>query len=76
MCTLAWQVSALAEAVVGYSLYCDKMDLMAPLVEHIANKHVSVGVTREQYPVVGKILLEAMEVHYLCCTFYRIRQLS
>ena len=54
---------ALAEAVVGYSLYCDKMDLMAPLVEHIANKHVSVGVTREQYPVVGKILLEALEVH-------------
>ena len=50
--------------MVGYSLYCDQLDLLTPLVEHVANKHVSLGVTREQYPVVGNILLAALEVSW------------
>ena len=62
---MLWQVLALADAVVGYTLYCDKMVILAPLVEHVANKHISVGVTREQYPVVGGILLSAMEVGWV-----------
>ena len=59
------QVLALADAVIGYTMYCDQMVLMAPLVEHVANKHISLGVTREQYQVVGNILLAALEVGWL-----------
>ena len=54
---------ALADALIGYSKYVNNIQLIMPLVEHVANKHVSVEVTKDQYNVVGEVLLAALEVN-------------
>ena len=54
---------ALADALIGYSKYVNNIQMIMLLVEHVANKHVSVEVTKDQYKVVGEVLLAALEVN-------------
>jgi len=55
------QMMALADSLVAYTAHCDQLAELGPFVERVANKHVSLGVVPEQYPVVGVTLLGALE---------------
>ncbi len=55
------QARALAGAVFAYASNLNSLEGLKPAVERIANKHVSLGVTAEQYPIVGKYLLLAVQ---------------
>ena len=55
------QQRALASAVCAYAQYVDNPAALADAVELIANKHVSLGILPEHYPVVGKNLLESIK---------------
>jgi len=55
------QMMALADSLVAYTGNCDKLENLGPLVERVSNKHVSLGVLPEHYPVVGVTLLGALE---------------
>jgi len=55
------QMLALSDSLVAYTAHCDQLGKLGPLVERVANKHVSLGVVPEQYPVVGVTLLGALE---------------
>ena len=55
------QQRALASAVCAYAQYVDNPAALADAVELIANKHVSLGILPEHYPIVGKNLLESIE---------------
>lgn len=57
------QKKALADSVFAYAANIDKLEALGPLVSRIANKHVSLQVAPEHYPIVGKYLLEAMQEH-------------
>ena len=54
------QPRALAASVVAYATYIDDLGKLGPAVERIAHKHVSLGVTADQYAIVGKHLIEAV----------------
>jgi nitric oxide dioxygenase len=55
------QPRALANAVYAAAKYIDRLEVILPAVERIFHKHRSVGVTREQYPIVGQNLLLAIK---------------
>ena len=54
------QQRALANAVLMYARHIDKLDALGPLVGQIVNKHVSLQVLPEHYPIVGSCLLQAI----------------
>ncbi|HEU4403758.1 MAG TPA: NO-inducible flavohemoprotein [Polyangiaceae bacterium] len=54
------QARALARAVVAYAQHLDRLEELAPLVTQVVQKHVSLGVLPEHYPVVGRCLLGAV----------------
>ncbi|KAI0834001.1 flavohemo protein [Hypoxylon sp. FL0890] len=54
------QPRALAAAVFAYATYVDDLGKLKAAVERIAHKHESLKVQPEQYPIVGKHLLEAV----------------
>jgi hemoglobin-like flavoprotein len=54
------QPRALASAVLAYATYLDDLGKLSDAVERIAHKHTSLNVQPEQYPIVGKFLLEAV----------------
>ncbi|KAI0859932.1 globin-like protein [Xylaria cubensis] len=54
------QPRALAGAVFAYATYVDDLGKLSAAVERIAHKHASLNVQPEQYPIVGKFLLEAV----------------
>lgn len=54
------QARALANAVLQYARHIDEMEALGPLVGQIVNKHVSLQVQPEHYPIVGECLLRAM----------------
>ncbi len=54
------QPRALAGAVIAYATYIDDLGKLAAAVERIAHKHASLNIQPEQYPIVGKFLLEAV----------------
>lgn len=54
------QQRALANAVLMYARHIDKLDALGPLVGQIVNKHVSLQILPEHYPVVGSCLLQAI----------------
>ncbi|KAI1452679.1 flavohemo protein [Annulohypoxylon moriforme] len=54
------QPRALAAAVFAYATYVDDLGQLKALVERIAHKHESLNVQPDQYPIVGKHLLEAV----------------
>jgi nitric oxide dioxygenase len=57
------QARALADSVFAYASRIDQLDKLGPMVSRIAHKHASLQVSPEQYPIVGKYLLEAIRDH-------------
>ena len=55
------QQRALAGAVLAYATHIDNLPVLAAAVERITHKHASLNVRPEQYPVVGKHLLAAIQ---------------
>ncbi|RYP08383.1 hypothetical protein DL764_001952 [Monosporascus ibericus] len=58
--TTGRQPRALAAAVFAYATYIDDLGKLSAAVERIAHKHASLDVLPEQYPIVGKYLIEAV----------------
>lgn len=56
----AHQPKVLAESIHAVAANLDNMQVLAPAIERIAQKHVSLHVLPEQYPVVKKYLFGAM----------------
>lgn len=54
------QPRALAHAVLSYAQHIDDLGALGPAVERIAQRHVSLRVQPDQYPIVGKHLLGAI----------------
>lgn len=54
------QQRALAGAICAYFSHIDNLDALVPAVELIAQKHCSLGVAKEHYPIVGEHLLAAI----------------
>ena len=55
------QQKALAGAICAYFTHIDNLAALTPAVELIAQKHCSLGIQAEQYPIVGKHLLAAIK---------------
>ena len=55
------QQNALAGAICAYFTHIDNLDAIRPAVELIAQKHCSLGVKAEHYPIIGKHLLRAIK---------------
>lgn len=55
------QQKALAGAICAYFTHIDNLEALGPAVELIAQKHCSLGIQPEHYPIVGKNLLEAIQ---------------
>ena len=54
------QQKALAAALCAYFTHIDNLEALGPAVEIIAQKHCSLGIQPEHYPIVGKHLLAAI----------------
>ncbi|MGF6931850.1 nitric oxide dioxygenase [Paraburkholderia sp. UCT70] len=54
------QPRALANGVLMYARHIDQFEQLGGLVAQIINKHVSLNVQPEHYPIVGKCLLRAI----------------
>ncbi len=55
------QQRALAGAICAYFSHIDNLDVLGPAVEVIAQKHCSLNIQPEHYPIVGKHLLAAIK---------------
>jgi nitric oxide dioxygenase len=55
-----FQQEALAEAIVAYATNIENLGALAPLVEKIAHRHVSLSVTPPLYQLVHKNLMAAI----------------
>lgn len=56
-----FQQQALAGAVLAYAENIENLPVLLGAVAHIANKHVSVGIRAEHYPIVGKHLIASIK---------------
>ncbi|WP_165071731.1 NO-inducible flavohemoprotein [Paludisphaera rhizosphaerae] len=54
------QQRALAGSICAYFAHIDNPAVLAPAIELIAQKHCSLGIKPEHYPIVGKHLLAAI----------------
>lgn len=54
------QPRALANGVLMYAKNIDRLEAMGPLATQIVNKHVSLQVLPEHYPIIGGCLLRAI----------------
>ncbi|KAG4027864.1 hypothetical protein MFRU_026g00460 [Monilinia fructicola] len=54
------QPRALAGALAAYAANIDNLSVLSNAVERICQKHASLFIRPEHYPIVGKYLLEAM----------------
>jgi nitric oxide dioxygenase len=54
------QPRALANGVLMYAKHIDQLEALGGLVNMIVNKHVSLRIRREHYPIVGRCLLRAI----------------
>ncbi|MBG4269964.1 NO-inducible flavohemoprotein [Pseudomonas aeruginosa] len=54
------QPRALANGVLMYARHVDQLQELGPLVAKVVNKHVSLQVLPEHYPIVGTCLLRAI----------------
>ena len=54
------QPTALALSVLAYAENIDDPSVLAPVINLIANKHASIGIRAEHYPIVGKHLLASI----------------
>jgi nitric oxide dioxygenase len=55
------QQRALAGAICAYFTHIDNLEVLKPAIELIAQKHCSLGIQAEHYPIVGKHLLNAIK---------------
>ncbi|MEZ6046955.1 MAG: globin domain-containing protein [Planctomycetaceae bacterium] len=55
------QQRALAGAICAYFTHIDNPAALGSAIELIAQKHCSLGIQKEQYPIVGKHLLDAIK---------------
>ncbi|WP_417849468.1 NO-inducible flavohemoprotein [Thalassoglobus sp.] len=55
------QQRALAGAICAYFSNIDNLEALGPAVELVAQKHCSLGIKPEHYPIVGKHLLDAIK---------------
>ncbi|WP_417738190.1 NO-inducible flavohemoprotein [Rosistilla oblonga] len=55
------QQKALAGAICAYFSNIDNLEALGPAVELVAQKHCSLGIQPEHYPIVGKHLLAAIK---------------
>src|SRR5690606_5910774 len=55
------QPRALAGAICAYAANIDNLEALGPAVELIAQKHCSLMIKPEHYPIVGKHLLVAIK---------------
>lgn len=55
------QQTALANAVYAAAVHIDQLEAILPAVKQIGEKHRSLGVKREHYPIVGAHLLRAIK---------------
>lgn len=55
------QARALAGAICSYFVNIDNLEVLTPAVNLIANKHCSLGVQPEHYPIVGSNLVAAIK---------------
>ncbi|ABM04609.1 fused nitric oxide dioxygenase and dihydropteridine reductase [Psychromonas ingrahamii 37] len=55
------QKAALATAVYAFAKYVDNLEVILGDVERIAQKHASLGIKSEHYPLVGSALLQAID---------------
>ncbi|MGH1352877.1 MAG: NO-inducible flavohemoprotein [Methyloligellaceae bacterium] len=55
------QQAALAGAIVGFASNIDNLGAMAETVELITQKHASLQIKREHYPIVGENLLASIK---------------
>ena len=55
------QPAALAHAVWAYAANIDNLGALTSAVSRISNKHASLGVVPEQYPIVGETLLASIK---------------
>lgn len=55
------QPKALAAAILGYARNIDRLDILGPTVERIAQKHVGLQILPEHYPYVADALLWAIK---------------
>jgi nitric oxide dioxygenase len=54
------QRQALANAVIAYAKNIEHLELLGDAVSLIAQKHCSLGILPEHYPIVGECLLESI----------------
>lgn len=54
------QQRALANAVLAYAEHIDRLDALRDALPVIVQKHVSLDIRPEQYPLVGECLLQAI----------------
>ncbi len=55
------QQKALAGAIIAYAVNIENLQALGPAVELIAQKHCSLGIQPEHYPIVGENLLAAIK---------------
>ncbi|EXJ86211.1 nitric oxide dioxygenase [Capronia coronata CBS 617.96] len=55
------QPAALAHAVWAYASNIDNLGALTAAVSRIGHKHASLGITPDQYPIVGEHLLASMK---------------
>jgi nitric oxide dioxygenase len=55
------QQFALFNAIAAYAKYVDNLPALTSAVERIANKHTSLNIQAEHYPIVGKHLLATLQ---------------
>ncbi|GAC1372360.1 MAG: NO-inducible flavohemoprotein [Aquirhabdus sp.] len=55
------QQTALAMAVLAYAEHIDDPSVLAPVLNLVSNKHASLGIRAEHYPIVGHHLLESIK---------------
>lgn len=55
------QQNALANTVYAAAVHIDNLAAIIPVVKQIGQKHVSLGIKPEHYPIVGQYLLEAIK---------------
>ncbi len=55
------QAHKLAAAVYAYATHIDRLEELTAAVDHIAHHHVATRILPEQYPLIGRKLLQAMK---------------
>ncbi|MBK3493556.1 NO-inducible flavohemoprotein [Viridibacillus sp. YIM B01967] len=55
------QQAALANTVYAAAVHIENLSAIIPVVQQIAQKHRSLGIKAEHYPIVGEFLLKAIK---------------